>query len=293
MTVPNYFTWYPPQGGGPLVWGDRPYVLRHFSQLGNTLTLPQATKGPFQVGESFLNVDIGARILTITLRLIATDLAELNTLRSALTRSMAMEPTISLDAPSLGVLRWVREGHDTLELLCAPRESPQFGEIPGSTAVDADIELYAPDPYWRELNQHSVVLLGVGGFEWPLELPIEMESFSIEAEIENGGDVSTPIRAQVFGEIETFRLINDTTGEELEVQGPILADEYIEVNTAYGQKSLIYVDSLGNRTSVMSRLTLGSTFWHARRGVNVVRYEADVNVSGRVAFFWRERFAGV
>ena len=292
----DHFEWFPPEGDTSLVFGDIPYVVRDFSGLGSTFVVPQTEKSPFQVGETLLNVRSDMRAFSISLRLIAGTKGELHDLRHALARSMVTNPVRQTGDVSLGLLRYMRAGRDALELPCVPRESPQFGEIDGAKwAVDADLEFVAPNPYWRGTSDSLSILAGLaGGLEFAIEFPIEFETANIEKEIINQGDIPAPFRARVFGDLTTFRLLNLTTGASLEVSGPIAAGDYVEVSTGFGEKYVRYVDLPGGATTdIFDRLTLGSNFWLLRRGSNMIRFEADTNISGTVNFYWRERFAGL
>jgi len=290
------FVWYPSLGDGSLTFGDIPYVVRDFSGLGSTFVVPQTEKSPFQVGETLLNVRSDMRVFSISLRLVADSKEELSDLRHALSRSMVTNPVRQTGDVSMGLLRYMRPGRDTLELPCLARESPQFSEIDGAKwAADADLEFVAPYPYWRKTADSLSILAGLaGGLEFAIEFPIEFETANIEKEIQNSGDIPAPFRARVFGELTTFRLINLTTGAQLEVSGAIAAGDYVEVSTGFGEKYVRYVDlPSGATTDIFARLTLGSSFWLLRRGSNMIRFEADTNVSGSVNFYWRERFAGL
>jgi hypothetical protein len=53
------------------------------------------------------------------------------------------------------------------------------------------------------------------------------------------------------------------------------------------------VIATGARTAVMDRINLAKPdFWALRPGLNVVTFEADVNVSGRAELYWRQRQSG-
>lgn len=292
----EYFEWYSTNPAAPekLTFGEAPYVLRNFSNLGNTLVIPQTTKSPFQVGETLLNVDVSARMVALTLRVVAPNQIELYRLKNELAKAMVVETTMGLEPPVLCTLRYYRDGMDPVQLQVIPRESPQFSEIEGAAGFDADLDLLSPCPYWERVEDSTISLVGeAGGFDFPIEFPFESTKASSVLEVINGGDVSTPVFARVYGSLTTFRLKNETTGETLEVTGAVNAGEYVEVDTSFGSKSLVYVNSAGVRTDIFSRLTLGSVFWQLKPGVNTVRFEANTLTTGSAVLWWRERFAGV
>ena len=126
-----------------------------------------------------------------------------------------------------------------------------------------------------------MLFTGTGGFAFAVEFPLEMTSNNVEVEIANLGDVDAPITARLYGDVTTARIRNLTTGEVLEITGNIAATEYVEVSTAFGDKRVEQVViATGVRTSVMDRINLAKPdFWALRPGLNVVTFEADVNVS--------------
>lgn len=131
--------------------GGAPFILRTFSGLGNARFVQQSQKGPFQFGETFINTDVSARILSITIRVQGTSYTDLLTQKNKLAKAMVLEPDRE-KIPEIGILQFFREGLSTLELEVVPRLSPQFTEIRGAEKkiADADLEFYAPNPHWRE-----------------------------------------------------------------------------------------------------------------------------------------------
>ena len=66
------------------------------------------------------------------------------------------------------------------------------------------------------------------------------------------------------------------------------------MSTAFGDKRVeLVVIATGARAPVMDRINLAKPdFWSLRPGLNVVTFEADVNVSGRAELYWRQRQSG-
>lgn len=128
------------------------YLLKNFSGLGSALVQNQSQKAPFQIGETFINTDITARVVSLSLQIIGSDKEDLNEKRAQLSRVMVIEPRIE-EIPELGRLQYFREGFEPLELLVSPVDSPQYTEIiPTRLSCLADIEFYAPNAYWRGIG---------------------------------------------------------------------------------------------------------------------------------------------
>lgn len=294
----DHFLWFPANGGttAPIGFGPSPFRVVGFAGLGNTRSSPLTQKAPFQAGESLLDSDVGPKVIAISLRIVAADKEERWRLRSQLSRAMSVEPVAqAARGPKIGLLRLVRDAFPTVEIEAVPRESPQFSELIGQDrVVDADLEFFCPSPFWRDPQDSFATFNTEGGFVFPLAYPLEMPLGTATIDIHNKGDVSTPFLLRVFGELTTFRIRNLTSGEVLEVTGTIPAGERIEVNTAFGNKTVFRYDAGENRFNEMDRLSIGvSTFWQLLPGTNTVRFEADANVSGSAQIFWRNRYAGV
>jgi hypothetical protein len=124
--------------------------------------------------------------------------------------------------------------------------------------------------------------------------PEQVAPLRLAQAVANDGDVDAPVTARLYGDVTTARIRNLTTGEELEITGHIAAGEYVEVSTAFGDKRVeLVVIATGVRTAVMDRINLAKPdFWSLRPGLNLVTFEADVNVSGRAELYWRQRQSG-
>jgi hypothetical protein len=251
-------------------------------------------KSPNQPGATAVDVVVPPRVVALGGLLAAATPGAAWDLRAGLLRSLAQQPTRLGEAYALGRLRVTLDGRQPLELRALPRSASV--ERPAGTKAIApfDVEWLAPEPYWRAVADTQVLFTGAGGFEFALEYPLEMTSNNVEVEIANDGDVDAPITARLYGDVTTARLRNLTTGEDLEITGHIASTEYIEVSTAFGDKRVeLVVIASGARTAVMDRINLAKPdFWSLRPGLNVVTFEADVNVSGRAELYWRQRQSG-
>jgi hypothetical protein len=253
-----------------------------------------AVKSPNQPGATVVDVIVPSRVVTLGGLLQAASPAAAWDLRAALLRSLVQQPTRLGEAYGLGRLRVTLDGRQPLELQALPRSSHVERPIGTKAIAPFDLEWLAPEPYWRAIADTQVLFTGTGGFGFAVEFPLEMTSNNVEVEIANLGDVDAPIVARLYGDVTTARIRNLTTGEELEITGNIGATEYVEVSTAFGDKRVEQVEiATGARTSVMDRINLAKPdFWALRPGLNVVTFEADINVSGRAELYWRQRQSG-
>lgn len=292
----EYFRWYPADGGSYIDFGNSSdFILRTFEGTGSTQVSPQTQKAPYQVGETYLNADVSPRVVTMEIRMAADNLTQINDIKNTLSRKLAAEPVVSTEPAPLGTLQYHREGQPTLEIKAVAVNSPQFVQASRKGNVyDADIEFYCPYPYWRETTMKSHTFESSGGLTLATTFPLEIETYDLRVDINNEGDVAVPFMLKVYGEITTFRIIDNTTGEELEVTASIASGERVVVNTAFGEKSVVLIDSTGTETSIFDKVTLTKRdFFKLEKGINDISFETDVNNGGYGVIQWRENFAGV
>lgn len=281
---------------------DPPYGLVKVSGLGRNSASPATVRGPGQRGTTLRDIVINEKVIALSITVLDTtgDDTTYWSLRAALERAMTVEPAEFGEVPSMGLLRFHREGDmPVLELPAIPRDSPQYtGE--GFYWVDADIEFVCPMPFPRETQDRVFNLAGSGGFEFPaagIEFPaagFEMLSYNFSADVVNEGDVEAPILAYIWGDVTDPILRNNTTGQEIKYLGVIAAGDRVEISTRYGEKRAEYVTAAGVRTNVMANIAHDtSKFWTLRPGVNVVSLAATVNNAGYANVYWRQHYGGM
>lgn len=288
--------WFPALGSEAVEFShDWPFKIIRLEGLTHTPARGVSIKAPAQTGATLVDMTVDPRIVSMGIVAAAGSQADLWALRRTLARAFASVPAESGDEAALGLLRIHRPGGlDPLEIQAVPRDSPKEGPVMRGFSLSADLEWEAPYPFFRETADALLRFESEGGLVFPLVMPLAMESYNVEQDVNNLGDVPAPILVRMFGDAETVRIINITTGRTLEVTGAIAAGDYIEVDTAFGAKRITLVEADGTRTSVMDRVNLAAAdFWQLAPGVNTVRFEADVNTSGSATLYWRQRYAGL
>jgi len=288
-------TYYPPRGLAPITAGyDGDFGLRHAMGLSENLAEVHTVRAPGQHGESAVDILSRGRVVRAALTSRSGD--DIDQRRRQLAAALATVPVRRGEVLELGTLRVERPTpHVVLELPALPHNSPQETLMEGGQAAIFDIEWRCPYPFWMETADSFQLLKASGGFQFSVQFPLEMATSNIQVEIDNAGDVDAPVLARLYGDVTTARIRNLTTGEDLEITGQILTDQYVEIDTAFGAKKIDLVTiSTGARVSIFNRLNLAKAdFWQLRPGVNVVRFEADTNVSGQATVHWRQRYAGI
>jgi hypothetical protein len=293
--VATYFRWFPVGGSGEsIVLGhEMPYILQNRSGLLSTLSTPQTQKAPFQIGETLLDVSVSPRVVPLTVYVHGYTLEEVNTNRAALARAFSVFPSQHGATRTTGTLRIYRDGFDPLDLPAIPRGSPDETEIGINCVVS--IELFCPYPYWQATSESYRKIRTIDGLEFPIEFPFEIPSRRATVFLDNPGDVPAPVTAVLWGAADTVRMINETTGETLEVRGHISAGDWIVVTTGFGNKAITYFSDLGATSeNWLSHLNLTKAeFWSLAPGCNSITFEGDGIVDGYMDLYFKPRYSGV
>lgn len=254
----------------------------------------QSRRSPGQRGVTATNLVAAARRVALQVAILSDTEADYWARRDELARALVIEPPALGVAPSTGYLRIYRPGLSMLQLPVIPM-APLESARPGRLGLITDLEFIAPQPYWEDAGLSSVTLSQAsGGFVFPLTFPFSAGSNNVTQNILNAGSVSTPITARLYGNFTNGRLKNNTTGETIHYTGNVPAGSHVRIETSFGKKSAVLVDSLGAETNVMANINVSlSSFWQLAVGSQSVTFEADTNVSGYATVTWRQRYVGI
>lgn len=288
--------WYAPGSATPLGFTTGPgsaFRILEADGFGPVDTPLTTIKSPSQIGETAVDISIPMRRVVLQMLAIPGIAGDIWDLRRELARAFA--PQVPGRPVVLGRLRVLRTGRPAREVQCFVASS----DIPVSknqgVVLPVDVEFVAPYPFWTDVEDTQLLFSQAGGEQWALQFPHDIDSNNIEQTVDNQGDVEAPIVARMYGDITVARIRNLTTGLQLEITGNVPATQYIEVATGFGEKRVDLVTiSTGARTSIMSRINLAKAdFWSLVPGANVLRFEADINTSGRAELYFRQRFTGI
>lgn len=289
-------TWTPADNLDSLIFSaeSETFLLRRLEGTGQTMASPVSDKGPFQLGETFLTPNIAPRMIIAEVAVLGATVTEHLQLRETMAGSMAAQMGSPLLRSKLGVLMYERPGSLTLFIDALPVNSPSFRREGGPATSVADIEFWCPFPYWRRENDEVVAVDSVGGVTYPLEYELAYTEVIQAARIDNEGSASASPKFTIQGEIVNPVIVNETTSEELEFNVSLAESESLEIDTAFGQKSVVHVDALGERTDAFDTLVLdNAVFFQLPRGITDFTLTGDPDVSGALLVSWRELVGGV
>ena len=139
---------------------------------------------------------------------------------------------------------------------------------------------YCPSPYFKGEKQYYSFSEKESKFQFPFHIDLDNDNSLIfgeyggnnEKQIYNEGNVETPFIINIYGEsVAPIMLINETTGDFIEIDTDIKADEVIEISTYHSDKYCIKKTSFGNE-NVFEYMNFNSKFFNLKTGINKLRF---------------------
>lgn len=223
------------RGESIILGNSAPYILSKIEGTGGVETEIQTTKAPYQDGSTAHDVILGERSIPVEGAVFAKTAEEMYALRKSLSR--VLNPKYRE-----GVLKYENDA-GIHEIKAIAEESPKFSEkYDHSKKQLFIINFIAPNPFWLDTYEESEEMADwIGGLSFPLQLPVQFagRSTQLNKAIRNVGDVDAPITFEFSGPATNPKVYNANTGEYIQVNKDILADELLVVTTEFGNKKVI------------------------------------------------------
>ena len=271
-----------------------PIFLKSFTGTGDLGFDVQQDKAPFQDGTTYLDSVSDKRNPAIQLVIISNSQQELNAQRLMLGK--VFNPKLGK-----GILKY--ENDDiSKEIEVYLESSPKYpvgSENKGNLFQNVLIETVAPLPFWLDIFKTTEFLAAVIPlFQFELEIDgdgIEFGSFSDGVvDIENIGDVSTPVKIEFFGPVTDPRITNETTGEFIELITPLLEGEKMTITTAFGNKRVEITKVNGTIENAFQSINLESSFFQLVTGTNRINFTASAgSEDAELTITYRNRYVAV
>lgn len=269
-----------------------PYILTKIEGLGGVGTDVQTQKSPFQNGETYIGNQLEPRSLSMEITIVSNSEDDIVAKRRQLLQ--AFNPTLGE-----GTLLY-EFGSLRREIKAISDSAPTFPDAGSFKTLQqpALIQLYCANPFWFEKAAHDEEMAEwVGGLTFPLRLPMTFASRSSKQStvIRNDGDVETPVTFEFLGPAANPRITNETTGEYIQINREITADERLIVTTGFGNKTVILKEmTAGRESNAFNWIDLGSTFFQLGIGDNLISYNAGTSQkNAKVWVKWRNQYVGV
>lgn len=278
------------RGDSVTIGHNPPFQLASIEGMGDLDADIQSSKAPYQDGTTYLDTLLNERNISIGLRIEAKSIEKLYELR----RNIA---SIFNPKFGLGQLRYEYPGGvKVIEAVSDHVPSfPSGKSNRGPLFQRSMIDLVCPDPYWRDVESISEPMRAIiPGFSFPLKFPVEFGTEGSSQVYENVGDVPAPVLIEFRGPATNPRVINETTGEFIQLNRVLGPEDRLFIDTSIGNKTVEIVDISGNRTNVFNWLDVNSTLFDLELGENKITYLAD---DGRenaiVQITYQNRYVGI
>ena len=246
-----------------------------FSNVNNEIN---SSKSIYQDGETENSSTLSSRYITVQGEYLVTNIQE------------GRNKLIRVFNPKLKGILTYNEGTFSKTIECRPESSPFITKLQGAT-FSFIINLYCPNPYWRDISiSDEEMVTWTGGMTFPLSLPTE---FAMAGEriinIINNGDVATPITLEISGTATNPKITNTLTGEYIKVNRTLVDGDTLIITTEFANKRVEQ-----NGINVFNYIDLNSTFFSLNPGDNVIELTTDdINDNATIRINYRNRYLGV
>lgn len=154
------------------------------------------------------------------------------------------------------------------------------------------VHLKCPEPYLLDLTETiEEIVTWKGGLTFPLRLPTRFAmAGEKEVNVYNSGDVEAPATFEIIGPAINPRIQSRETGEFIQINGTLTADDVLTITTGFGNKR---VELNGENAFNLIQLP-GSTFINLDIGDNVIELKTDdVASNAKLTVSYKNRYIGV
>lgn len=246
---------------------------------------PIATSGFGQLGQSYARSIMGAREIPIELYVHAQTASELYALRRQLSR---------IFNPLAGIGTLIYSNNSLTVSIPAYVSSPLEERESEGTLRLYKLELTAPNPLWRDLDERVAYLSDIsGGLRFPMRLPAKYGTTGAVANITIDGDYPSPVRIEIRGGTVNPIIANQSSGELISVPITVPTGTMLTIRTGYGEKAVQLTDAAGTVTDAFDQIDPASTFFTLKPGRNRLVFTSDDVNTADVAVYWRNWYTGV
>lgn len=273
-----------------IIFNNRAYVLNE-SDLGVSDAAHNSVKGVNQIGEYLVNSTLDGRDVSLTGYVLASNPEEMNLRKRELYR--LLNP--------LDRFQLIQDGY---KLECVAQSTVKFAAKKAQNnayVAKFILDAWCPDPCFTPVKKARVsIATWTGNFCFPLSIPANgivmgKRTPSTIINVRNEGDLPTGVILEFTarGQVLNPSILDVNTREYMKVNYTMAAGDTISIDTGYGQKA-VTLKSGNTITSLMGHWDLGGTFIQLAVGDNVLRYDADENISNlEVAMHFYPKYLGV
>jgi len=272
--------------GEKIVFKGSPFILEGVEGLGGTDADIQDQKAPYQDGSLYIDTILQPRYIELDGSIINHDIKMIHEYRKYL---------LKVCNPKLGIGKLTYEFNgERKEIYGVLDGAPELPERSISRKQSFFITWMCPNPYWLDPVQNTRELKAYeGDFTFPFEFPVQFGIESDTTTIYNEGDTEAPVVVEINGPITRPLIENVTTGEHMQINAIIQADQTVVIDTSPRNKR-VEIRSENETRKVMGFFDHGGDFWLLAPGENEIRYRADAGIAEATATLsYQSQYVGI
>ena len=250
-------------------------LLSHIEGLGHPGATSQKSQGVNQDGCNSEDSLLDARVIKLNVTIRTKNRLKLYELRRKIIRVINPR-TYNYQTNKRGeLLIYYTNDYKKYRIYGKVEDSAEFNDRKNNHDT-ATISFYCQDPYWLDEKGQDIDIKSIsGGLTFPLTLATTFSNVSFYKEINNIGDVETPVQIEYVGPAKNPRVTNKTTGEYIQVNMEIGEKEKLVIDTREGKETVNLITP--NETKdVYNEVDLTSTFFKLIIGKNLIEYSSDI-----------------
>jgi hypothetical protein len=262
------------------------YLLLNFDGFEQGQVEIQSSKAPYQDGETYIDNLFAKKIMTLEFALFGDNQQEVFDRRLIVSKRFNTRL-------GMGKLRLQQVAGSTYDIDVITK-SIQFGSVTSKYHNKAIIELIAPNPFWYDPTQIEQIMIGFsGGFSFPFSFPFNLGTVGSQLEVNNSGNIETPVMIYFYGEVVNPVIQNLTTDEDIIINQTVNDGDILIINTAFGEKSVMILSG-GVYTNAFEYVDPDSVFWKLAPGTNTLKYTVDSEgENAQCRIYYYHRYSGV
>ena len=247
-----------------------PYFLNSYSGIHEYAGSVATIKSAFGVGVSYIGTSVNARNINLTIAFKDDELMQIR--KNQIYNIFPLKDNGTLFYCEGAIERKINY---YVEKVTLTRKT---------NIVYASISLICSSPYFMDSEETIATLNNWDKlFCFKLEIPEgtgikfgeKNESTIIEIVNDSHINYGLTITFIANGNVKNPKLINNSTGEVMQLNYSMSLNEKIVVTTYNNDKKITHIDSNGNETNITNSLVFGTKFLQARNGINKFVADSD------------------
>ena len=264
---------------------DTRLILQSLTGLESVDVTDETAQSPRQDGKTLRYSSYEPRPFAIKIFVNTEDYDEWLGYRDALARVF--------DPAKTGVLTYT-DGDVIREIVCKPEGGFSFPKNGFGQRDSIEIDMIAYDPLLYDPRVNDIDLtFWTGGLVFPLVFPITFRTKGeTKLDVFVEGQKPAPLSIAFKGPAVTPKVLNNRTGEFIEVNATLTSDQTLHITTGFKQES-VKIEENGIYTDAYAKINIESDFFLLQPGHNLLEYMSGEDSPSDVSISYMNRYVGI